>query len=169
MHAESWGILAVVIIQPDGWRVSALGQAGGAGIQAIDSVGILFGGENVCGAGEVCVGLVMAEQVWVVKMPVAHKESHSVFFEFGVVRKAGESKNHLVYFGVAVAANGGNLVLERAQKCYDALWVVSAGQRVPGTVIKNVAQQKDSFAAELFQVRKCHFAGVSRTVNIRKN
>jgi hypothetical protein len=46
---------------------------------------------------------------------------------------------------------------------------VSAGQRVPGTVIKKVAQKENAVAFELVEVRKRHLAGERRTVDIRKN
>jgi len=35
------------LVKSEGWRVSALGEAGGAGVQAIDPVHVGFGGKNV--------------------------------------------------------------------------------------------------------------------------
>ena len=172
MYAETRGSGAVGaegLVNSEGRRVSTLGQARGAWVQAVDAVGVLFGGKDVRVAREIHVCLVVAEQVRVVKVTVAQKQSNSVFFEFGIVGKAGESEHHLVHFGVTVAADGGNLVLERAQKLDNPLRVVSAGEWVAGPVVKQVSEQKDPFATELAKVRKCLFAGVSRTVNIRKN
>lgn len=120
-------------------------------------------------ARKIDVGLVVAEQVWVVQMTVAQKQAQSVFFDFGKVGKAGESEHHLVHFGVAVAADGGNFLLERAQEFYDTLRIVSSRQRVSRPVIKKVSQKENAVAFELVEVRKRHFAGERRTVNIRKN
>lgn len=169
MYAESRGSAAVVIIQPESWRVSALGQAGGTWVQAVDAVSVFFGSKDVRVARKIDVGLVVAEQVRVVEVAVAQKQAQSVFFEFGIVGKAGESEHHLVHFGVAVAADGGNLVLKRAQELDNSLRVVSAGERVSRPVIKKVAQKENAVAFELVEVRKRHLAGERRTVNIRKN
>lgn len=132
MNAESRGRDAALagaegFVESESRRVSALGQARGAGVQAVDAVGVLFGGEDMCMTGEVHVGLVVAEQIRVIQVTVAQKEAQSVFFKFGVVRKARESEHHLVYFGIAVATNSGNLVLKRAQELDNSLRVVSAG------------------------------------------
>lgn len=62
------------LVKSEGWRVSALGEAGGAGVQAVDAIGVLFGGENVGVAREIHVGLVVAEKVGVVQMAVAQEE-----------------------------------------------------------------------------------------------
>lgn len=156
-------------VKPEGWRVSALGEAGGAGVQAIDPVHVSFGGENMGVAREIDVGLVVAEQVGVVEVTVAQKQAQSVFFDFGKVGKAGKSQHHLVHFGVAVAADGGNFVFKRAQEFDNSLRVVPTRQRVAWPVIKKVAQKENAVAFELVEVRKSHLAGESRTVYIRKN
>ena len=170
MYAELRGSGAAEgFVESESRWISALGQAGGAGIQAVDAIGVLFGGKDMCMTGEVHVGLVVAEQVGVVQVTMAQKQAQSVFLEFGVVGQTGKSQHHLVHFGVAVSADGGNLVLERAQELDNSLRVVSAGERVPGTVIKKIAQKENAVAFELVEVRKRHFAGESRTVDIRKN
>ena len=170
VYAESRGSGAAEgFVNSEGRRVSALGQARGAGVQAVDSVGVLFGGKDVRMAGKIHVGLVVAEQVGIVQMTVAQKQAQSVFLKFGVVREAWKSEHHLVYFGISVATNNGNLVLKRAQELNNSLRVVSAGQRISGSVIKKVAQKENAVAFELVEVRKCHFAGIGRTMNIRKN
>ncbi len=130
VYAESRGSGAAGaegLVNSEGRRVSTLGQARGAGVQAVDAVGVLFCGKDVGMTGKIHIGLVMAEQVRVVQVTVAQKQSNSVFFEFGIVGKAWESEHHLVHFGVAVAANGCNLVLKRAQELDNPLRVVSAG------------------------------------------
>ena len=77
MYAESRGSGAAGaegLVNSEGRRVSALGQARGAGVQAVDAIGVLFGGENVGVAREIHVGLVVAEKVGVVQMAVAQEE-----------------------------------------------------------------------------------------------
>lgn len=157
------------LVKSEGGRVSALGEAGGAGVQAVDPVHVGFGGENVGVPREIGVGFVVAEQVGVVEVAVAQEEFQAAFLEFGVVREARESEHHLVHLGVAVPADGGNFLLERAQEFDNSLRVVSAGERVPRPVIKKVAQKENAVAFELVEVRKSHLAGESRTVYIRKN
>lgn len=157
------------LVKSEGGRVSALGEAGGAGVQAVDPVHVGFGGKDVGVAREIGVGFVVAEEVRVVQMTVAQKQAQSVFFDFGKVGKAGESQHHLVHFGVAVAAHRGNFLLERAQEFDNALRVMSAGERVAWPVIKKVAQKENAVAFELVEVRKSHLAGESRTVYIGKN
>lgn len=170
MHAET-GRAAVggALVKSEGGRVSALGEAGGTWVQAIDSVHVGFGGKDVGVARKIDVGLVVAEKVGVVEVAVAQKQAQSVFFDFGKVGKAGESQHHLVHFGVAVPAYSGNHALEGAEQFDNSLRIVSAGERVPRPVIKKVAQKENAVAFELVEVRKRHLAGERRTVYIRKN
>ena len=157
------------LVKPESRRVSALGEARGARVQAIDSVHVGFGGENVGVAREIGVGLVVAEQVGVVKVTVAQKQAQSVFFDFGKVGEAGESQHHLVHLGVAVSANGGDDALEGAEQFGDALRIVSTGERVPWAVVQKVPQQEYAVAFERVEVRKRHLAGVGGTVDVGKD
>ena len=170
MHAETGRTAGGgALVKSEGGRVSALGEAGGAGVQAIDSVHVGFGSENVGVAREIDVGLVVAEQVGVVEVAVAQKQAQSVFFDFGKVRKAWESQHHLVHFGVAVSADGGDDALEGAEQFGDALRIVSTGERVPWAVVQKVPQQEYAVAAEFFDVGQRHLAGVGGAVDVGKD
>ena len=60
-------------VNSEGRRISALGQARGAWVQAVDPIGVLFCGKDVCMTGKIHVGLVVAEQIRVVQVTVAQK------------------------------------------------------------------------------------------------
>ena len=170
MHAETGRAAGSgALVKSEGGWVSALGQARGARVQAIDPVHVGFGGENVGVAREIGVGLIVAEQVGVVKVTVAQKQAQSVFFDFGKVGEAGESQHHLVHLGVAVPAHSGDDALEGAEQFGDALRVVSAGERVPWAVVQKVPQQEYAVAAEFFEVGQRHLAGVGGTVDVGKD
>ena len=167
MHAETGRTAGGgALVKSEGGRVSALGETGGAGVQAIDSVHVGFGGENVGVPREIGVGFVVAEQVGVVEVAVAQEEFQAAFLEFGVVREARESQHHLVHFGVAVSADGGDDALEGAEQFGDALRIVSTGERVPWAVVQKVPQQEYAVAAEFFEVGQRHLAGVGGTVDV---
>lgn len=78
VYAESWGsggAFAEGLVNSEGRRVSALGQARGARVQAVDAVGVLFCGKDVGMTRKIDVGLVVAEQVRVVQVAVAQKQA----------------------------------------------------------------------------------------------
>lgn len=52
-------------------------------------------------------------------------------------------QQHLVYFGIAVAADGNNFIGQRIEQRDDFLGIVALRQRIARPVIKNIAQQQD--------------------------
>ena len=63
---------------------------------------------------------------------------------YGIVREQRKRQNHLVYLGVAVAADAENLVLQLGELRDDLLRRVAVGQVVARSVIEQVAEQDQS-------------------------
>ena len=75
-------------------------------------------------------------------------------FQQGVFGQHGEFQDHLVHLGFAVAPDAENPVLDAVQQPDDLFGGIAFGQVVPGPVVQQVAQKKQSvgpFGTEPFQ------------------
>ena len=92
----------------------------------------------------------------------------SVIYQQGIGLHDREIKEHLVYFRIAVATHGDNLVCQRIQSFYDTLRIDSFRNSVAGTIVDDITH--DAHHVTLFCLEEVEdfFQGWQTAVDIRE-
>jgi hypothetical protein len=95
-------------------------------------------------AEEIVSGTQGRDPVRAVIMPMGGKDAEAVCFQKSVFRQNRKLQYHLIHLGVAVSPDTQQLVFHAVEQRGDGTGVIFLGVVVPGTMIKQVAQENDA-------------------------
>ena len=113
--------------------------------------------------------MAFGEILFIVDVSMCQKETFSVVYQLQIIGQDREIQHHLVYFRVAISADGHYLVGHAVQTLCDPFRVDSFRYFVAGTVIKDVSQNAKHVTL-VFLIKIQHlFQGRKHSVYIRYN
>ena len=137
----------VLIQDAVGAGMSALRQGAGTGVQQVDAFADLTGRDMRVTGQEHIPGLQAGQMLRTIDMPMAHEDLPAAQIQDVVIGGYREIQDHLVHFGITVAADGSDLLMERIEPGNDFLRGVVCRQFVARPVIQDIPQAYVSIAS----------------------